>query len=243
MTTRRTVLAGALLTLFVGCASAPRAEPAPLPQVPEVLHGTWRGTDGVFLLIGADRTVINLHGIAPTTRRVVGVERVAGGAVLALEGGWVLSLAAGRGMQVRRHGGIEMAADCPVVDLGLSGPPAPVTVRLVGDGSATWLPTAPVPAVAAQPAGDPADRGFIEAIADLGDPGLEAAAERLVRLARAGLPDPELAAVCTEAVRRRQLVVLELWQEVEGPHDPRIAAGDRILADADAFTRTYRAWR
>ncbi len=240
---RHAIVMSAGLAVLAGCGTAPRQPPGPGSALPDALHGTWRGNDGAFLLIGPDRVVINMQGIPPTARRIDGAEMVGGGSVLTLEGGWTLSLVAGRAIQVRRHGGIEVAADCPVLDIGLAGQTAPLSARLIGDGSTTWLPVSTPTPTAMPSAREATAKVFLDAVGRIEDPILLAEARRLIALDQDGVGPDELAAACAETIRRRRLAAIALWDACTGAEDPRIALGDRILADAATFVQTYQTWK
>ena len=88
---RCTTLTGVLLATLVGCGSAPRPQPQAVDRVPAALHRTWRGGEGEFLLLGTDRAVINLRGVAPAVCLVTGVTHIGGGILLTLDNGWTLN--------------------------------------------------------------------------------------------------------------------------------------------------------
>ena len=234
--------------VFLGAAAVTGcARIAPPPDaVPAAIAGTWRGDQGTFITLGGSQVILSLAGIPRAAHAITASTVVGSSVALTLDNGWILAVAAGRGLQVRHQQGVDLAADCPVIDLGLSGPASPLALRLVADNNAMWLPVAMVtqapPAVTVQADPQPGRQARLLTAVQDADPRVAGAARELAALAQGGADAAALDAAFSEDLRTLRLALLDLLGQA-GADDRRLAAADHLQGDIDTFAAAYHAWR
>ncbi len=211
-------------------------------QVPAAVQGTWHAERGAFATFTSSKAVLNLPGVGVVSSMIVAVDTVGDSIALTLGNGWRVVVAPGRALIVRHVGTLDLVADCPILDLGLLGANVPVSLRLTAENNVTWLQLAspsPVSAVAPPAASDAA---WLAATAALADPHLATAGRHVVELAHGGASAAAVDAAWAEALREHQL---RTWDQLDqAAADPvQLTAIDRRLAEAQAFTAAYQAWR
>ena len=252
---RASVLVMALVG--AGCSSSGRPVPAPAattveaarPAAPTVtlppaLLGTWISVDGAaFLALADGGAVLNLPGLPRRAARVTAVVAVGAAAELRLDDGATLVLASGRATGERTLGGLTLTADRAVLDVAVGGAPAAGTVRLWGEGEATWLPlmaAAPAPAATIP---NP-DARLLAAADSTTEPLLAVAARDILALARRGAAATELDAAWSEHARKVRLSALERFDaQVATPTPAALAEADRLVAALTRCSEAYAAWR
>ena len=106
----------------------------------------------------------------------------------------------------------------------------------------TWLQIASPSPVAAVAAPASSDAAWLAATAALADPQLATAGRNLVGLAQGGAAAAAVAAAWAEALREYQMMT---WDQLDkaAADSVQLSAVDRRLAEAQAFTTAYQAWR
>ncbi len=248
-----------LATLLGGCQDGPRGGPSPTAvtssswAVPSILQGTWRQEGVGFVALGADSVILNLPGLPRRPARITGLTRVGElAAVLTLDNGWILSLAGGRAITSRRLGALDLAGDCPVLDVAAEGPGPGGSWRLWNQESTTWLPLAgastggivaasTVPDVVPSPAKAATEDRLVTAVAALGDESLLRASRALVSLALSGAPRPRLEDQIGETLRVQRLAALDLLA-TQDADELVILRADQVIGRLEAWQRLTRTW-
>jgi hypothetical protein len=234
-------------------ATPPTPVPAPLPvmaspvpaqvSAPARLIGTWRAAEGGFLTLAAERVALACPGLPQITGRISSVDEL-GPMTAVIHGPQGLRLVIARGQDVRTRtlAGQILAADGPVIDVGITvDGAAPTTLRLWGDAALTWLPviqlnhaSAPAPGV------HPADQRFTAGLSD--DPSLAESAAGLCASAVAGASATVLDSQAAQWVRQRQLAALAALEAAAAGETARLAEADLAFATITRFVSAYRAW-
>lgn len=227
--------------LLAGCSVERAAPPA---EVPAPLRGTWRGEQG-YLALGGGRVVVREATLGTRSVLVTAVAEAGDAVVVTLGDGRQLLLAPGRALRTQRWEGQDLVASCAFIDVTLDEH----SVRLWDEERATWLPrptaptvavVAPVPAPTQAPAS--ADERLLSVAHGLADPRWAEATRDLLAVARTGAGERLVEDQAAEVLRRQRLAALDLLAEATGAEDPRIAAVDRLVADAEVWRTAVRTW-
>ena len=265
----RSTLIPVFVILAAGCGDSPRVAtsgsqptltaipivaPKPIPpvlRIPVAFQGTWRASNGDFILIGIDRVALACAAFPHVTSSIRTLNELSDTS-LVLDGdqGVRLILARGQDTRTRTVGDLVLAAEAPVMDIGVTITGYPdTTLRLWGEASLTWLPImAPTaasipmtPGTSPRAPNSARDQAFLAAAAAC-DRALFDAAYDLCQAATIGTPPHALDQLAASIVRHRQLAALEALEATLAGDQSNLAKADQHTHAASSFNAAYRIW-